>query len=238
PGEAEALLNCRIFPGETIQEVYERIRELVADDVVTVEPVYGDTLMDDHAWNPTAVADIESPQYNRLADLILGAFPGVKVAPFMMSGATDARYYNEICKNAFRFTPFLLTKEEVDTVHGVDERLSFVNAGRAVGFYQLLIQQVSSLTAEQEIEEREGLSDKAINLSEEEVSAVDRMNEPLPVKPLDPTKRKALGMPPEKADQVTTQIEVPEAVEWQESEQFIDGDEPLVVKPMKKKPDA
>jgi len=30
PGEAEALLNCRIFPGETVQDVYERVRELVA----------------------------------------------------------------------------------------------------------------------------------------------------------------------------------------------------------------
>jgi carboxypeptidase PM20D1 len=238
PSEAEALLNCRIFPGETIQEVFERVRDLVADDVVSVEPVYGDTIMDDHAWNPTAVADIESPQYNRLADLVLGAFPGTKVAPFMMSGATDARYYNDICQNAFRFTPFFLTKEEVATVHGVDERVSFVNAGRAVGFYQLLIQQVSSLTAEQETEERVGLSEQPMNLSKTELSAVERMKEPLTVKPLDPTKRKALGLAQEKAEQATAQVEVTEAVEWQESEQFTDGDEPLVVKPMKKKPEA
>ena len=238
PGEAEALLNCRIFPGETIQEVYQRISDLVADDVISVEPVYGDTIMDEHAWNPTAVADIESPQYNRLADLVLGAFPGVKVAPFMMSGATDARYYNDICQNAFRFTPFYLSKEEVATVHGVDERVSFVNAGRAVGFYQLLIQEVSSLTAEQEAEEREELKTEPINLSKEESSAVDRMNEPLPVKPLDPTKRKVRSVVQESPDIGSVELEVPKTVEWQESEPFIDGDEPLVVKPMKKKPEA
>jgi len=238
PGEAEALLNCRIFPGETIQEVYERIRDLVADDVISVEPVYGDTIMDDHAWNPTAVSDVDSPQYNRLADLVLGAFPGTKVAPFMMSGATDSRYYNDICQNAFRFTPFYLSKEEVATVHGVDERVSYDNAGRAVGFYQLLIQQVSSLTVEQEADERQGLKPEHLALSEEEASAVDRMNEPLSVKPLDPTKRKALGLVQETTDQATAAVEVPEAVEWQESEQFLDGDEALVVKPMKKKPKA
>lgn len=235
PGEAEALLNCRIFPGETIQEVYERIRDLVADDVISVEPVYGDTIMDEHAWNPTAVSDVDSPQYNRLADLVLGAFPGTKVAPFMMSGATDARYYNDICQNAFRFTPFYLSKEEVATVHGVDERVSYDNAGRAVGFYQLLIQQVSSLTVEQETEERAGLKPEAPDLNEEEASAVDRMNEPLAVKPLDPTKRKARGLVQETADRATDATEVPKAVEWQESEQFLEEDEPLVVKPMKKK---
>ena len=238
PGEAEALLNCRIFPGETVQDVYERVRELVEDDVVLVEPVYGDTIMDDHAWNPTAVADIESPQYNRLADLVMGAFPGVKVAPFMMSGATDARYYNDICQNAFRFTPFFLTKEEVDTVHGVDERLSFVNAGKAVGFYQLLIEEVSSLTADQEAEGREGSIEERIDLSKAEMSAIERMKEPLVVKPLDPTKRKALGLVKEPVDPAATAVDVPEAVEWQESEQYIDDDAPLVVKPLKKKPEA
>ena len=138
----------------------------------------------------------------------------------------------------FRSSPFFLTKEEVATVHGVDERVSFVNAGRAVGFYQLLIQQVSNLTAEQETEERVGLSEQLLNLSRTEMSAVERMKEPLAVKPLDPTKRKALGLAQEKADQATAEVEVPEAVEWQESEQFIEGDEPLVVKPMKKKPEA
>jgi hypothetical protein len=214
------------------------VRELVEDDVVSVEPVYGDTIMDDHAWNPTAVADIESPQYNRLADLVMGAFPGVKVAPFMMSGATDARYYNDICQNAFRFTPFFLTKEEVDTVHGVDERLSFVNAGKAVGFYQLLIEEVSSLTADQEAEARESLSEERIDLSKAEMSAIERMNEPLVVKPLDPTKRKAMGLAKETRQEVKSAVEVPEAVEWQESEQFLDDDAPLVVKPLKKKPEA
>ncbi len=237
PNEAEALLNCRIFPGETIQSVYERVRELVADDVISVEPVYGDTIIDDHAWNPTAVADIESPQYNRLADLVLGAFPGVKVAPFMMSGATDARYYNDICKNAFRFTPFFLTKEEVATVHGANERVSFINAGRAVGFYQLLIQDVSSLALEQETD-AEAQPDGNNMLSGEDLNAVERMNAPLVVKPLDPTKRKALGLDREKSEQAAGRVEVPKAAEWKESEQFIDDDEPLVVKPMKKKPEA
>lgn len=227
PSEAEALINCRIFPGETVQEVYEYIRDLVSDDVVSVEPVYGETLLDHHAWNPTAVADIESPQYNRLADLVLGAFPGVKVAPFMMSGATDSRYYNDICQNAFRFTPFFLTKEEVATVHGVNERLSFVNAGRAVGFYQRLIVDVSSITKEQEGQEHEGVPGEELPVSKEEKVAISRMKEPLATKPLQ-SVRPAVKESSSKRNQTR------KLAEDQVSDTSPEEDLPLEVKPLKK----
>ncbi|HNY83855.1 MAG TPA: M20/M25/M40 family metallo-hydrolase [Anaerolineaceae bacterium] len=231
PAEAEAVINCRIMPGETIKDVYERICDLVADEIVSVEPVHGDTIMDDRAWNPTIISDVDSPQYNRLADLILGAFPGTKVAPVMISGATDARYYNDLCSNVYRFAPFYLTKEEIGTVHSDNERVSFENAGRAVGFYQALIAQLASLTAEQEAAERDATEEEDEDLSDAETSAIDRMNEPLKVKPLDPTRRKAR----EEHEDLKSGEGVTEEVTWKRSVQYIDDDEPLVVKPMKKK---
>ena len=94
------------------------------------------------------------------------------------------------------------------------------------------------MTADQEAEARESLSEERIDLSKAEMSAIERMNEPLVVKPLDPTKRKAMGLAKETRQEVKSAVEVPEAVEWQESEQFLDDDAPLVVKPLKKKPEA
>jgi len=149
----------------------------------------------------------------------------------MISGATDARYYNDLCSNVYRFAPFYLTKEEIGTVHSDNERVSFENAGRAVGFYQALIAQLASLTAEQEAAERDATEEEDEDLSDAETSAIDRMNEPLKVKPLDPTRRKAR----EEHEDLKSGEGVTEEVTWKRSVQYIDDDEPLVVKPMKKK---
>ncbi|HNW95039.1 MAG TPA: M20/M25/M40 family metallo-hydrolase [Anaerolineaceae bacterium] len=150
PAEAEALLNLRIMPGETLREVYERVNDLVGDENLEVLPAHGETLENEHAWNPTPVADVDSPQYQRLAELVRATFPGAIVVPFMMAGATDARHYAAVCQNAMRFSPLFLTQDESQTMHAVDERLSFINASRMVAFYEELMRQESSLLDEEE----------------------------------------------------------------------------------------
>jgi hypothetical protein len=104
------------------------------------------------------VADVESPHYQRLAELVAATFPGALVVPFMMTGATDSRHYASVCQNAMRFSPYFLTQEEIQTVHAVNERLSFVNAGRMVAFYEELIRQESSLLEEDEQAKAEEIS--------------------------------------------------------------------------------
>ncbi len=147
PAEAEALVNIRIIPGETIQDVYQRVSDLVADETIEVLPAHGDTLLSDNdAWNPSPVSRVDSQPFELLTGLILATFPGARVAPFMLNGATDARYYTDICENVYRFSPFFYTTEDVDRVHAANERLSFANAGRAVAFYQELMARVSRMS--------------------------------------------------------------------------------------------
>ncbi len=150
PPEAEALVNFRIMPGETVRSVYERVNGLVGDAVISVLPVHGDVIENDHAWNPTPVADVDSPHFAYLSELVQACFPGTAVVPTMMLGATDARHYAPICQNAFRFSPVFLTHAESETMHAVNERLSFVNAARMVAFYQELIRLEGSLSLEAE----------------------------------------------------------------------------------------
>ncbi|HNX46292.1 MAG: M20/M25/M40 family metallo-hydrolase [Anaerolineaceae bacterium] len=215
PAEAEALLNIRILPGETSRNVFQRVTDLVGDEALQVLPAHASTLVEDtHVWEPSPISNVDSPQFELLANLVLAAFPGAKVAPFMMNGATDARYYTGICDNVYRFSPFFLSEEDVKTVHGVNERLSIENAGRAVAFYQELIAQVSALPAHANAEvEEEIVEDSAV----EEV-AIRRMRESLPTRPLKTTE------PP---------VDV-ETLEAEPFEPLPDDDTPLEVKPLPK----
>lgn len=181
PSVAEAIVNIRIMPGETLSSTYEYVRDLVADDVVSVLPAYGDKLIGEHSWDPVDVSDIDSPHFLMLYQLIRAAFPGAQATPILIPGATDARHYQRICNRTFRFSPMMLSPEESNRTHGVDECLSFENAGKMVAFFQVLIQNTSSLTAEAEIEENFAREPQTENL---EQKAIRDMNEALPTRPI------------------------------------------------------
>ena len=207
PATAEALINLRIFPGETVRETYERIYDLVADQTLEVLPAHGETLEGDHTWEPTEISDIDSPQFRLLTRLAQSAYPEALVAPFMMNGATDSRHYSKLSHFIFRFSPILLSQEDQDTVHGVNERLSFENAARMVSFMQALIRTASQsdfvrFEGEDEVDEDEA----------EEDAEPRQMEKPLRIKPL----RRA------KLDE-----DEPSGLE-----PLSDDDEPLVAKPL------
>jgi len=145
PPEAEAVVNFRIMPGDTLRSVYERVLKIVADERVEVKPFKSETLESDYGWNPTPVADAESAQYECLMLKIRETFPEALVAPYLVVGATDARHYAKICRNAFRFLPIILSKEELKGMHGVNERLSFENCARMVGFYTAFMKEMGDL---------------------------------------------------------------------------------------------
>jgi len=162
---------------------------------------------------------VESPQFNILLDLIKATIPGAVAAPYLMSGATDARHYMQISDRVYRFSPFVLKSEDTDAIHGINERLSFENAARMVGFMIELIERMSSIPTDfyGDEEEEEDFEDE-----EAERRAIRKMDEPLPTRPM-------------RKPEVEEQEILPE-----EDEVFIDDefeplpedDEPLITKPL------
>ncbi len=140
PTEAEAVINFRIFPGDTLRSVYERVVATIDDERIQVSPLHADTLESDYGWDPTPVADTESDAFKNLSNLIEALFPGAIAVPFLMMGATDARHYHRICPNAFRFSPFRISKDDLKGVHGIDEHISIDNLSRLVAFYMAFME--------------------------------------------------------------------------------------------------
>ena len=187
--------------------------------MVQVLPAHNESLYGDNSWDPTEVSDVDSPQFLILLDLIKATTPGAKAAPFLMSGATDARHYMQICDRVFRFSPFVLTKEDNETVHGINERLSFENAARMVGFLIELIERMSSLPTDfyGDEEEEEEAKDE-----DSEHRAIRKIDVPLPTRPM----RKPEVEEPELLP------EDDEFIVEDEFEPLPEDDEPLEIKPL------
>jgi carboxypeptidase PM20D1 len=133
PGHAEAVVNFRLLPGESIASVCERIRRIIKDDRVQFEPLRG------NAWEASPVSPDEHPAFQHIASAAREFFPGTPFAPYIMLGGSDARNYYVICDNVYRFSPCVMVPEDVSRVHGVNERISVDDFALMVEYFYNLI---------------------------------------------------------------------------------------------------
>jgi len=133
PGHAEAVVNLRILPGETIASVCDRIRKTIGDDRVHFEPLRG------NAWEASPVSPDDAPQYLHIASAARELFPAMPCAPYIMLGGSDARNYYEICEHVYRFSPFVMTPSDLAMVHGINERISEEAFALMVDYFYRLI---------------------------------------------------------------------------------------------------
>jgi len=129
PIEARAVVNARILPGDSIAGVIDHIRKTIADPRIKVIPLH------DSFSEPTAVSNIESPNFEMLQRTIRQVFPEVVVAPSLVLAATDSRHYATLTDSIYRFVPMRLGPTDIRRIHGTDERISVENYAQIVGFY-------------------------------------------------------------------------------------------------------
>jgi carboxypeptidase PM20D1 len=87
----------------------------------------------------TRAANIKSDAYQLFLRAIDETFPGIVSIPYVMVGASDARFYQDICDTVVRFAPVIYGPEQMDGIHGINENIETVCLPGCVDFYKNLI---------------------------------------------------------------------------------------------------
>ncbi len=132
PGQAEALVNFRLIPGDRSAAIVDRIRHVVGDDRVSIEPATP-------ATEASPVTSHESAAYLMLNRTIRELFPDTVVAPGLMIGGTDSRHMSAVADHIFRFSPVRARAADLARFHGTDERMAVSNYADLIRFYQALL---------------------------------------------------------------------------------------------------
>jgi carboxypeptidase PM20D1 len=129
PAEATALINFRIHPRDSAEDLLRRARQAVADmEGVTVDWA-------DPPREASSISSTTSSSYALIAAFSREMLPDAPVAPGLVLAGTDSRHYAAVAENVYRFQPILLTSEDLERPHGLNERLSIANLDRMVRFY-------------------------------------------------------------------------------------------------------
>ncbi|WP_026953118.1 M20 family peptidase [Algoriphagus mannitolivorans] len=131
PTVAEATINFRILPGETIESTQAHIKSIVSDKV-QVEPV-------GFLTNPPPVSSADAEPYKILEKTMRSLHPETVVVPGLVGGATDSRYFYPVSEQVYRFHPMRLDSTSMQRFHGIDEKLGKENYKEIIQFcYQLI----------------------------------------------------------------------------------------------------
>lgn len=131
PTAATAVVNFRIRPSESSASVLAEVRRLLGPQVTVT--ALGTPI------EPSRPSSPESPRFTAVARSLRTVSPQVLVAPALMLGYADARYYEGMTADIYRFRPMLLRGDDPQRIHGIDERLSLEDYARHVRFYAQVI---------------------------------------------------------------------------------------------------
>ena len=90
----------------------------------------------------TRLTDYRGEAFRLVEEAVRTVFPGVEPTPYIMTGASDSRFFDCVSDQCIRFVPFQIDNEQKDSVHGIDENLDLKALEPAVRYYRYLLQEV------------------------------------------------------------------------------------------------
>lgn len=132
PQAASVIVNVRIIPGDTSTSVLDHIRGVVGDNV-EVE------MLPEFMKEPSRFSSIDSDAWDTLIGVVGDVFPDAIVAPYVLTGGTDSRFFESFAGDVYRFSPFVLGKDGLAGFHGTNEFVRAADSQRAVSFFVRLI---------------------------------------------------------------------------------------------------
>ncbi|MBR0220055.1 MAG: M20/M25/M40 family metallo-hydrolase [Clostridia bacterium] len=134
PQEATLGANLRFIPHQGMEESLNILKKLADKHKLTMDVVI--------ANDYTQPVDIHGEAFQTVQRTVERTFPGCPSSPYVMTGATDSRFYQDICENVVRFAPVVYGPKQMKGMHGVDETIGIDCLPGAVDFYKNLIDAV------------------------------------------------------------------------------------------------
>ncbi|MGQ0587198.1 MAG: M20/M25/M40 family metallo-hydrolase [Gammaproteobacteria bacterium] len=125
PQSATAIVNCRILPGHSPEEVRRELIKIVADKDITVRYVHSKT--DERLdfapdTTPMAPPPLRQDVLDSLRRTVDARWPGLPIIPTMMTGASDSVFTVARGIPTYGFSGVAVDRDDV-RAHGKDERL-------------------------------------------------------------------------------------------------------------------
>jgi len=137
PQAASAVVNCRILPGHSPEEVRQTLVRVLNDPGIRVQYVgFDGVTLSDRAPETKGLPPAPlPPEYLRPLETLVARFwPGIPVIPFMSAGASDGVYTRAAGMPTFTITGIAIDRNDI-RAHARNERLGVESFYRGNEFF-------------------------------------------------------------------------------------------------------
>lgn len=150
PGRAEAVVNCRILPGHSKQEIRDEFIRTFADPKIQIRYITNsgeilDTIPDQRSFAPPPPRD---DVFGSIRTVAAKMWPGVPVFPTMATGASDGVYTMAAGLPTYGVSGVEQERDD-HREHGRDERVSIEGFYKGVDFYYQFLKTLTSSGSQQ-----------------------------------------------------------------------------------------
>jgi acetylornithine deacetylase/succinyl-diaminopimelate desuccinylase-like protein len=136
PSHAEATLDLRLLPGESIDAQIQYMKKKMGDDNLTFK-VLASGLPTESSKN--------TEYFSLIKETVLDYFSNAVVTPSLLFASSDSRFFREREITTYGFAPILVSMEDIKMVHGIDERISVDNVTKGTEVYTELVKRMCSV---------------------------------------------------------------------------------------------
>lgn len=137
PQEAYVTGNMRFIQHQPTKESIAIITERAKKYDIETEVIYSD--------EPCPIVDYNGAAFKLIEAVAAEVYPGLGIAPYCMTGGTDAKYYTQVCDNCIRFAPLYINSQQYGSIHGLNENINQGFLPYAVDFYKTVIKKSGEL---------------------------------------------------------------------------------------------
>ena len=116
PQRAEAKVNFRLLPGDTVDMLIATITEIVDDPSVVIT--------NDRWMDRPGVADANGNGFAVISAATATVYPNALAIPSLLQATTDTRHYVNLAKDQYRFHGNSIDASQARSVHGTNEYIS------------------------------------------------------------------------------------------------------------------
>ncbi len=134
PREAWVICNMRYSHHQGRDASFEAIRKIAEKYDIGMEVLDPGT--------PSGVTDYNGTAFRLAERAVSEVFPGVLSAPYIMTGASDSRFFDAVSGQCIRFLPFTIDDKQLGSIHGVDENIDLSTLAPAVDWFRFVMREV------------------------------------------------------------------------------------------------
>jgi acetylornithine deacetylase/succinyl-diaminopimelate desuccinylase-like protein len=145
PQMAQAIVNCRILPGHSSEEIRQTLIRVFDDPKITVRYVDNFENIFDRAQDAGALRPppLRPEVMQFLTKITAEMWPGIQVIPDMSTGASDAIYTDAAEIPTYGVSGVAIDRDDI-RAHGQDERVRVESFYRAVEFYYRFLKELTA----------------------------------------------------------------------------------------------